>query len=86
MTNEEAIHILMNLDKYIEYIDGHIGIRAPLMDASLLAIKALKNEPIHCKNCIHYKRVLGAVGGWCDCELTPFDMDPDDFCSRGEGK
>ena len=41
MTNEEAIHFLMNIVHYVEYIDGHICVRAPLMDASLLAIKAL---------------------------------------------
>ena len=45
MTNEEAIHILMNLDKYVEHIeDIGIGVRAPLMDATLLAIKALRNN------------------------------------------
>ena len=41
MTNEEAIHFLMNIVHYVEYIDGHICVHAPLMDASLLAIKAL---------------------------------------------
>lgn len=41
-------------------------------------------EVVYCKDCKHYKRVQGAIGGWCDCELTPFDMDPNDFCSHGE--
>ena len=41
MTNEEAIHFLMNISHYVEYIDGRICVRAPLMDATLLAIKAL---------------------------------------------
>ena len=39
---------------------------------------------VRCKDCKYYKQVQGAVGGWCDCELTPFDMDPEDFCSLGE--
>jgi hypothetical protein len=47
-----------------------------------LAVDAV--EVVRCKDCNYYKKVKGAVGGWCDCELTPFDMDPDDFCSRGE--
>ena len=45
MTKEEAIHILMNLDKYVEHIeDIGIGVRAPLMDAAVLAIRALRNN------------------------------------------
>ena len=45
MTNEEAIHILMNLDKYVEHIeDVGIGVKAPLVDATLLAIRALRNN------------------------------------------
>ena len=43
-------------------------------------------EVVLCKDCVYYKKVQGAVGGWCDCELTPFDMDPEDFCSHGERK
>lgn len=84
MTNEKAIHILMHLADHVEEIDGCIGIDGALMDATLLAIKALRNEQIRCKDCKHYKKVLGAVGGWCDCEFTPFDMDPDDYCSHAE--
>ena len=38
---------------------------------------------VHCKNCIHYKRVIGAVGGWCDCTYTDFETEPDDYCSFG---
>ena len=45
MTNEEAIHILMNLDQYVEHIeDIGIGVRAPLVDAAVLAIRALRNN------------------------------------------
>lgn len=56
---------------------------------SAKAVRAMGAEPdvvkvVRCKDCIYYKRVLGAVGGWCDCEFTPFDMDPDDFCSHGK--
>ena len=43
-------------------------------------------EVVLCKDCVYYKKVQGAVGGWCECELTPFDMDPEDFCSYGERK
>lgn len=41
---------------------------------------------VHCKDCIHYKRVIGAVGGWCGCTYTDFETDPDDFCSFGTRK
>ena len=55
MTNEDAIHFLMNIGHYVEYIDGHICVRAPLMDASLLAIKALRSQ--------HHGKWLK---NWCD--------------------
>lgn len=51
MTNEQAIHILMHLEEYVEH-DEYFGnmIRAPLMDASVMAIKALKeNEELNRK-------------------------------------
>ena len=42
MTNEKAIHILMHLEDHVEEIDGCIGIDGALMNATLLAIKALR--------------------------------------------
>ena len=48
--------------------------------------KADTVEVVRCKDYEHYKKVLGAVGGWCDCTFTPFDMDPDDYCSHAEKK
>ena len=50
MTNKEAEEVLMNLDKYIEF-DEDYGVleRAPLVDATLLAIKALRKQPICAK-------------------------------------
>ena len=44
MTNEKAIHILMHLADHVEEIDGRIGIDGALMDATLLAIKALRSQ------------------------------------------
>ena len=41
---------------------------------------------VRCRECKHYKTPVGAVGGWCECELTPFDTEPDGFCSYGESK
>lgn len=47
--------------------------------------KRLKAESniVHCRDCVHYKRVIGAVGGWCDCTYTEFETEPDDFCCFG---
>ena len=43
MTKEKAVHILMHIDTYVEYDeDFGIMVKSPLMDASLMAIKALK--------------------------------------------
>ena len=44
MTNEEAINILMHLERYVAEEDGYFLIHAPLMDATLLAIKALRAQ------------------------------------------
>lgn len=44
MTNEEAIHILMHMERYVVEEDGYFMIYAPLMDASLMAIKALRAQ------------------------------------------
>ncbi len=45
MTTKEAIHILMHMDRYVEY-DEDFGmmVRAPLMDACNMAIRALKDK------------------------------------------
>ena len=53
----------------------------------LLSIWNTRQGPpiVRCGECKHYKTPVGAVGGWCECELTPFD-EPDDFCSYGESK
>lgn len=44
MTNEEAIHILMHMERYAAEEDGYFMICPPLMDATLLAIKALRAQ------------------------------------------
>ena len=44
MTNEEAINILMHLERYAAEEDGYFMIYPPLMDATLLAIKALRAQ------------------------------------------
>ena len=54
MTNEEAIKVLMRLGYYVEDIeDVGICLKAPLVDASILAIKALKND-IARRNTVSY--------------------------------
>ena len=54
MTNEEAIKVLMRLGYYVEDIeDAGICLEAPLVDASLLAIKALKKD-IALRNTVPY--------------------------------
>ncbi len=49
MTKEEAIHILMRLGEYVVHDeDFGIMIKAPLMDACAMAIKAIKApEVVH---------------------------------------
>lgn len=44
MTNKEAIHILTHLERYAAEEDGYFLIHPPLMDATLLAIKALRAQ------------------------------------------
>ena len=45
MTKREAIHLLMHIETNVEYDeDFGIMIKAPLMDAIVLAIKALKMD------------------------------------------
>ena len=77
MTKEEAIHILMRLEQYIEH-DEDFGnmVRSPLMDASVMAIKALKtqNNIIHCKDC---------EKTWCYLRQ---ELGEDGFCSAAERK
>ncbi len=56
-------------------------------EAALAAWNTRQAPPIvRCRECKHYKTPVGAVGGWCECELTPFDTEPDGFCSYGESK
>ena len=58
MTSEKAIHILMHLAEHVEEINGHIGIDGALMDATLLAIKAL-----------HSQQQGKWLKNWCDTGL-----------------
>ena len=73
----------MHLDKYVEH-DEYFGImvRSPLMDATLLAIKALKAdavEVVRCKDC-KWRNTKG-------CPYKNFnaaEREDMDFCSDGE--
>lgn len=59
----------------------------PTDRAALATWNTRQGPPIvRCRECKHYKTPVGAVGGWCECELTPFDTEPDGFCSYGESK
>lgn len=55
MTKEEAFHILMHMEKYIEWDEDYgAAILAPLMDATVVALRALKAdavEVVRCKDC-----------------------------------
>jgi hypothetical protein len=96
METEKAIYILMHLDAYVEY-DECFGIMvgAPLMDAVLLAIKALKAEKdrknlfdavevVRCKDCKYWERRLVNAKGFAICAASGMDITADDFCSYGE--
>ena len=51
MTKQEAIHILMHIDTNVEYDeDFGIMVKAPLMDACVLAIKAIKADAVEVKH------------------------------------
>lgn len=97
MSTQKAIYILTHLDRYVED-DPDIGmmVMAPLMDASVMAIKALKfkDSVVRCKDCVYAKKNY-LVNGLCLCEKPTHDaikgevprntlMTEDDFCSYGE--
>ena len=92
MTKQEAIHILMHIETNVEHDeDFGIMVKAPLMDACVLAIRALKAdavEVVRCKDC-KYR----CNGKDCDHPLLLSwswgairNVKDDDFCSYGERK
>ena len=54
-------------------------------------IEIVQDELVLCKNCKHYvvHSLFGKEQGWCERLCDEFDartVEPDDFCSRGEGE
>lgn len=73
MTTEQAIKILNGAIKKPNTKDGYLG------QALTMAINALKNEPVRCKDCKHYNSEIHQ----CGIQICS-SMDEDDFCSKGE--
>lgn len=85
MTTNQAIHIIMHLDQYVEH-DEDFGnmIKAPLMDACVMAIKALKAQDkiVHCEHCEYGDP---DDEGWYLCRHHGSDWNKGDhFCGYGE--
>lgn len=83
MTKQEAIHILMHIDTNVEYDeDFGIMVKAPLMDACVLGIKALKTEAVEVK---HGEWIMVIDENDCECIECPlcgeqfYDGDNDTF-------
>lgn len=79
MTKEEAIELLVNAT----YSDEWQG-NEQLAEANLMAIEALKAEPVHCKDCKHYipsERIPHE--GWCDDALQNVFKE-DFYCGFGK--
>lgn len=72
MTTEQAIKILNGAIKKPNTIDGYLG------QALTMAIDALKNQPVRCKECWHYDGRPCGIVDWYNTE--------DDFCSKGKRK
>ena len=86
MNNEEAIKRIKDHIR-VHHIGEYPHIK--IEEALNIAISALEVDTVpvvRCKDCVHYKKVKGAINGWCECEYIPFDTDPEDFCSFGERK
>lgn len=86
MTREEAIKLLVNAT----YSDEWQG-NEQLTKANLMAIEALKAEPIvRCKDCFYLDEdefENGDVVLFCNfmrAELNDMEMDGESYCSNGE--
>jgi hypothetical protein len=73
MTKEQAVHILMHLDSYVEY-DEDIGIlvKSPLMDACVLAIRALKADAVEV---VHGRLIPSFANVDCHCSVCRAEFD-----------
>lgn len=72
MTTEQAIKILNGAIKKPNTMDGYLG------QAITMAINALKNQPVRCKNCVLYDGRPCGIVDWYNTE--------GDFCSKGKRK
>ena len=78
MTKEEAIDVL---DR--NYPDKCFGI---LCDAVDMAIEALEEQPVRCRECTYIKEASGHANcdGYLLCRKWHRAVDAEDYCSWGE--
>ena len=87
MQKDEAIKILARhlmqcgMLMPIEWVQKN-GEDSEFMQAYKMAMDALKNEPVRCKDCKHYH--YSAYAMCCVCDFDNKEWDKDDFCSYGE--
>lgn len=81
------------MPKYIELIDKYL-IKQETGDYNPPSYIWTDNtgEIIRCKDCKHYAEFRVKIQnveqrtGWCERELNYFNVEPEDFCSKGERK
>ena len=94
MQKDEAIKILARhlmqcgMMMPIEWVQKN-GEDSEFMQAYQMAMDALKNEPVHCKNCKHCLRHTVPLGTYGYCNHFGYynyapEVQADDFCSYGE--
>ena len=94
MQKDEAIKILARhlmqcgMMMPIEWVQKN-GEGSEFMQAYEMAMDALKNEPVRCKDCKHWKLIDGLNPHW-ECQIFfglhehGYPTNADDFCSYGE--
>ena len=94
MKKDEAIKILARhlmqcgMMMPIEWVQKN-GEDGEFMQAYQMAMDALKNEPVPCKDCSHCRETIDRFGAGLFCSRWNRDwqrVQPDDFCSYGERK
>jgi hypothetical protein len=93
MQKDEAIKILARhlmqcgMLMPMEWVQKN-GEDSEFMQAYNMAMDALKNEPVRCKDCNNYERKFAGYG-YCyhwdyESGMSPNDVADNDFCSYGE--
>ena len=76
MTIDQAIKILEGAIKKPNTIDGYLG------QAMTMAIDALKNQPVRCKDCRYWAKNTQFCGVFSSLNIAQ-RMPEDGFCSYG---